>query len=130
MPDERKVVLIADDEPDALEVLRAVLEDEFDLIEAPHGVQALEEARAHRPDLIILDVQMPKKDGFATLYELRRDEATKSIPVVLVTGVAERTGIRFSADAVEAYMGERPDAYVEKPIEPAHLLETARRLTG
>jgi putative two-component system response regulator len=126
----RKVVLVADDEPDAVEFVRSVLEDDFEVIDAPDGLRALEEAKARRPDLIILDVQMPKKDGFTTLYDLRQDPATKSIPVVFLTAVTERTGIPFSADAIEEYMGERPEAYVEKPIDPAHLLGTVRRLTG
>lgn len=130
MSDERKVVLIADDEPDAVAFVRSVLEDDFEVVDAPDGLRALEEAKARRPDLIILDVQMPNKDGFTALYDLRRDPATQSIPVVLLTAVTERTGISFSAQAIEEYMGERPEAYLEKPIDPAHLLQTVRRLTG
>jgi CheY-like chemotaxis protein len=129
MPDERKVVLVADDEPDAIEFVRGVLENDFEVVSAPNGVHALEAVKARRPDLIILDVQMPKKDGFATLYDLRRDEATKSIPVILLTAVTQRTGIPFSAEAIEEYMGERPEAYIEKPIDPDRLLRTVRRLT-
>jgi CheY-like chemotaxis protein len=60
---------------------------------------------------------------------LRHDQATKSIPVILLTAVTKRTGLRFSADAVAEYLGERPEAYVDKPIDPG-LLEAARRLTA
>ena len=128
--ENRKTVLVADDEPDAVEFVRSVLEDDFEVIDASDGLRAVEEAKARRPDLIILDVQMPNKDGFTTLYDLRQDSMTKSIPVVFLTAVTERTGIPFSADAVEEYMGERPEAYIEKPIDPEHLLRTVRRLTG
>ena len=130
MADEKKTVLVADDEVDAIEFVRNVLEEEFDVIAVSDGVKALKAAKEHIPSLIILDIQMPNKDGFATFNELRQDPATKAIPVILLTAVTKRTGIEFSADDVEQYMGERPEAYVEKPIDPGTLLETARRLAG
>ena len=130
MGDEKKTVLIADDEVDAIEFVRNVLEEEFDVTGVGDGAQALTKAKENPPALIILDVQMPKKDGFATFNELRQDPATKAIPVIMLTAVTKRTGIQFSADDMEQYMGERPDAYVEKPIDPDTLLQTARRLTS
>jgi CheY-like chemotaxis protein len=130
VPGEKKVVLIADDEPDAIEYVRNILEEEFQVIGVPDGVKALKEAKQSSPALIILDIQMPAKDGFATFQELRRDPATKSIPVILLTAVTRRTGLRFSADAIEEYMGERPEAYVDKPIDPQRLLDAVRRLTS
>jgi CheY-like chemotaxis protein len=126
---EKKVVLVADDEPDAIEYVCNILEEEFQVIGVPDGVEALTEAKESPPALIILDIQMPGKDGFATFQELRRDPATKSIPVILLTAVTKRTGLRFSADAIEEYMGERPEAYVDKPIDPERLLAAVRRLT-
>jgi CheY-like chemotaxis protein len=129
MPSEKKLVLVADDEPDAIEFVKNVLEDEFDVVGVADGVQALQAAKEQHPSLVILDVQMPNKDGFVTFSDLRRDPATKSIPVILLTAVTRRTGLRFSADAVDEYMGVRPEAYVDKPIDPSRLLETARRLT-
>ena len=130
MPSEKKIVLVADDEPDAIEYVRNVLEEEFEIVAVSDGLAALAAAKERGPDLIILDVQMPEKDGFATFYDLRRTPETKSIPVILLTAVTGRTGIHFSADAVDDYMGERPEAYMDKPIDPKKLLETVRRLTG
>jgi len=130
MASEKKLVLVADDEPDAIAFVTNVLEEEFEVLGVSDGVKALQAAKERRPALAILDVQMPNKDGFTALYDLRRDPATQSIPVVLLTAVTERTGISFSAQAIEEYMGERPEAYVEKPIDPQKLLETARRLTS
>ena len=128
MPDMKKVVLVADDEPDAIDYVRSILADEFEVVGVSNGESAIKAARTRPPALIILDVQMPKKDGFATLYDLRQDDATRSIPVVLLTGMAEHLGIRFSADRVKDYMGERPDAFIDKPVDADQLLATVRRL--
>ena len=118
-----------DDEADAREFVRSVMEAfGVAVLEAADGEEGLAVARREKPALIVLDVQMPVKDGFATLYDLRRDPATRDIPVVFLTGVSGRTGIRFSPDAIEEFMGERPEAYLEKPIDPEHLLRTVRRL--
>lgn len=122
-------VLIVDDELDNRRFVRAVLEDEgYTFVFGRDGADAVEKAAAELPDLIIMDVQMPRKDGFAALYELRQNPALKTIPVVLLTGIAEKTGVRFSADAVQDYMGERPEAFLDKPVDPAKLLATVRRL--
>jgi CheY-like chemotaxis protein len=130
MPDERRLVLVADDEADDREFVRSILGDRFRVAEATDGARALEAAGRLKPALIILDVQMPNKDGLSTLFDLRRDPATRTIPVILLTALAERTGVRFSAKGVEEYMGERPDAYIDKPVDPAALLTTVERLIG
>lgn len=130
MPDARRVVLVADDDPDATAYVSSILEDDFRVVALADGENVLQEATRLTPALVILDVQMPRKDGFAALYDLRQDPATKAIPVIMLTGIGETTGVRFTADKVQAYMGERPDAYLEKPIDAARLAETARQLTG
>lgn len=129
MSSEKKLVLMADDEPDAIEYVRNVLEEEFEVVGVSDGLQALKATKERAPSLVILDIQMPNKDGFATFYDLRQDPETKAIPVILLTAVTQRTGIQFSADAVDEYMGHRPEAYIEKPIDPKKLLETVRQLT-
>jgi len=131
MAKEVRKVLIVDDEPDMREFAQAALEGEgYQLRLAADGGEGIEKAKSERPDLIIMDVQMPKKDGFSALYDLRQDPATKSIPVILLTGVAKKTGVRFSAETVEEYMGERPQAFLSKPVEADELRRTARRLLG
>jgi CheY-like chemotaxis protein len=75
-------------------------------------------------------VQMPKKDGFTVLVELRQDPAMADVPVVMLTGVAEATGVRFSKSDVGEYIGVEPNAYVEKPVDPAALSEVVARLLG
>ena len=129
MANEPKRVLVVDDEPDTRQFVQAALEEDgYDLLDAPNGNVALQKVRADRPDLIIMDVQMPKKDGLSTLYHLRQDPDTKAIPVILFTGVAEKTGVRFSADSVEEYMGERPQAFLNKPVDPEQLRHIVRQL--
>ncbi|MBM4036264.1 MAG: response regulator [Planctomycetes bacterium] len=95
----RKKVLIVDDEADVRDFVQAALEDEgYDFAFGSTGGEALEKAAADKPDLIIMDVQMPKKDGFAALYDLRHDPALKATPVILLTGIAEKAGVRFSRE--------------------------------
>jgi len=124
-----KKVLIVDDEADMRDFVQAALEDDgYQFVLGADGNEAVEKAAAERPDLIVMDVQMPKKDGFAALYDIRHDPALKAIPVILLTGIAEKTGVRFSADTVKEYMGEQPDAYFDKPVVPEELRLAVRKL--
>ena len=124
-------ILVVDDEPDAVEFVKAVLaEAGYEIISASNGVEGLQKARDGEPDLVILDVQMPEKDGFATFDDMRKDPALKAIPVVMLTGVGERTGLKFSAADMGDYFGEQPDAYIEKPIDPQLLVEAVQKALG
>jgi len=126
-----KKILVVDDEPDAVEFVRAVMEEAgHRVVSASGGDEGLAKARAESPDLIVLDVQMPGKDGFTTFAELRRDAQLASIPVVMLTGVGEKLGIGFSAEDMGDFIGEEPEAYVEKPVDPARLAGTVAELRG
>ena len=85
----RPVVLVADDEPDMRRFLKSELEDEYDLVEAMNGLEALEKAEDFRPDIILLDMMMPEMDGLDVCRELRKREATMKIPVILLTARAD-----------------------------------------
>ena len=132
MADEGKAkILVVDDEPDAVEFVKTVLEEAgYEVVSASNGVQGLEKAQAELPNLIILDVQMPEKDGFATFGDLRRDPQLKEIPVIMLTGVGEKVGISFSAEDMGDYLGASPEAYVDKPISPGELVEKVEELLG
>lgn len=128
---EGKKVLVVDDEADMREFIMAVLEDDgCEFITAENGDDGIAKARSESPDLVILDVQMPVKDGFQTLTELRADEATASIPVIMLTGITERTGLKFDAASIGEFHGCEPDAYLEKPIAPDSLRETVTKVMG
>ncbi|MFW6164234.1 MAG: response regulator, partial [Planctomycetota bacterium] len=64
------------------------------------------------------------------LAELRGDQATQDIPVVMLTSVTARTGLKFGPDTVAEYVGSEPEAYIDKPIDPATLRETVGKLIG
>lgn len=127
-----RTILVVDDEPDAIEFVSAVLEDIGDItvLSASDGSSGFEKAKQAKPDLIILDVQMPGRSGFYVFTDIRKNESTSHIPVIMLTGVGEKIGIHFSGDDMEEFMGERPDAYVEKPVEPEQLQKTVRALIG
>jgi CheY-like chemotaxis protein len=131
MPDVTKRILVVDDERDARVFVRAVAEDlGHAVLEAADGDAGLAAARREKPDLIILDVQMPKRDGFAVFADLRADPATRDIPVIMLTAVTARTGIEFSAKHLGEFYGAEPQAYIDKPIEPAALSRAVQRLLG
>jgi CheY-like chemotaxis protein len=69
-------------------------------------------------------------EGFEVFQEMKRDGSLKAIPVVMLTGIREKVGIGFSADEMKDYMGERPNGYIEKPIDPAKLREAINKVLG
>jgi CheY-like chemotaxis protein len=122
-------VLVVDDEPDAVEFVKIVLEEAgYQVVSAFDGEAGIATARAESPDLVILDVQMPVKDGFATFAEMAQDAELGDIPVVMLTGISEKTGLPFSGEDMGQYFGKEPAAYVEKPVDPAILQQTVENL--
>lgn len=131
MNDEQKqqTVLVVDDEPDAVQMLRTIVEAEgCRVISASDGDECVPMAKEQLPDLIILDVMMKRVNGFEAFYRLQQDEQTRGIPVVMLTGVSEHTGIKFSAESMGEFMGRGPAGYIEKPVQPELLLKTIRDL--
>lgn len=120
-------ILVIDDEPDSVAFVQTVLEkDGFTVISAGDGLEGLETARAELPDLIVLDLQMPKMYGYEVFNRLRAHEATRRIPVIMLTGIREQTGVGFSAEDMSELIGEEPNGYVEKPISPEKLSRIVR----
>lgn len=122
-----KTILIVDDDPAVRQTVQAALEpDGYRFLTAINGRAAFAKAKSQAPDAIVMDVQMPKRDGLSALYDLRNDAATQAIPVVILTAVAGETGVRFTAENIEEFMGERPDACLEMPVDPEALRDTLR----
>ncbi len=112
---DRRRVLVVDDEPDVLLLCRVNLEFEgYEVMEASDGVEAMSRVRERRPDVILLDVMMPRMDGWQVLTELKADEELKDIPVVMLTAkVQDQDQIRgWSSGASE---------YITKPFSPLSL---------
>jgi len=125
MTETTRTALVVDDEAVVRDFLRAILESiDWKVIEAPDGETALKIAIERKPQLILLDVQLPGLSGFTTYADLRQNSATSDIPVIMVTGIAEKTGMRFSGKAMGEYMGKEPEAYLEKPLDPEVLKST------
>jgi CheY-like chemotaxis protein len=121
-----KKILIVDDEPAAIDYATAVLEENgYQAISAEDGLEGMDKARAEKPDLILLDIMMPGKGGIAMYQDLRKDEETKDIPVIIITGVAR--GQRFEESMMRKAPGiPLPDGYIEKPMKPEGLLEAVK----
>jgi len=109
-------VLIGDADEEVLSVLSFVLGEEFELLRASDGEQALRLALIERPDLVVLDVHMPKLDGYRVTTQIRRNSATANTPVILLDSQPERIDVLrgFAAGAID---------YVTKPLDPFKLLE-------
>ena len=116
----KKKVLVVDDSPTAMFMVTTILRREpYDLVKAKDGQEAVEVAAAERPDLILMDVVMPRKTGFEACRELKQREDTKSIPVILVT-------TRGEGENVEAGFASGCNDYITKPINAQELLAKVR----
>lgn len=125
----KPTVLVVDDEPDAVKYVTAVLEEAgYRTVSASNGAEGLEKARAEKPDLVILDIQMPGKDGLSVFVDMKKAPELRSIPVIMLTAIGERTGIRVSAAEMGDYFGLEPSAYVEKPVEPEVLRKIVEKV--
>ena len=125
MAETTRTALVVDDEATARVFLRAVLESMgWKVIVACDGETAEKMAVEQKPQLILLDVQLPGESGFSAYAELRQNSATSDIPIIMVTGIAEKTGMRFSGEVMGKYTGKEPEAYLEKPLDPELLKST------
>ena len=130
---DTKLVMIVDDEADAVEFVSSMLEDieGIETASANDGDSALAAIVDMKPDLVILDVQMPGKDGFQVFAELRQQESTQNIPIIMLTGIGERTGLHFSSKEMGEFFGKKPpETYIEKPVSPEILQETVKQVLG
>ena len=124
---EKKRILVVDDEPDFAAIVQTNLEKEgFEVDVAYSGEEGLEKVYGNPPDAIVLDIMMPGKDGYAVCKELKSDEKTVDIPVILLTAVASHvTTTRYShADG----MSTEADDYIAKPASAEEITESIKSL--
>ena len=117
----RPVVLVADDEPDMRRFLKSELNEDYDVIEAADGVQALEKAQQFLPDIILLDMMMPEMDGLEVCHELRQRDVTVNIPVILLTARADEE-TKFDA------LGMGANDFLAKPFSSTELQARIKNL--
>lgn len=124
----QKIIMVVDDEADVRNFLKAaLLEAGFKVITVDDGNVALEELKKQKPDLISLDLVMPKKSGAKFYRELTKNKEWKKIPVIIVTGHARDD--LGQADLKELSMSG-PGIYLEKPVKPNNYIAAIKKLLG
>ena len=121
---DRPVVLVADDDPDILELVRFWLERAgYEVVQARNGEEALQIATENPPDVAVLDVMMPKLSGYDVTRQLRRQDRTSEIPVILLTARVQE------ADVARGFESGADD-YLKKPFSPRELSARVRAILG
>ena len=125
----KKYVLIVDDDPDLVETVCMMLEDKgYEVGKAYDGVEGEEAIKKRHPDLLVLDVMMPRKDGYQLCAELKADSATKDIPVILLTAVGEAVPTTSYTHAQG--MSTEAEEYIPKPVDSKTLVEAVESFFG
>jgi two-component system, OmpR family, alkaline phosphatase synthesis response regulator PhoP len=124
---DKKTILVVDDEPDFVSIVQNNLEKEgFNVRVAYDGVEGMEKVRQSPPDLIVLDVMMPEKDGYQMCSELKGDEKLRDIPVLMLTAVADHV----SSTRYSHYdgMSMEADDYLPKPATAEDITQSVKSL--
>ena len=114
---EKKTVMVVDDDASVLRTVKRMLEDKYNVVIAPSGTKAMTLIGRSKPDVILLDYEMPVIDGRQTLEMIRSDDELKDIPVIFLTGVNDSEHIR-------AVLELKPSGYLLKPADKTRLTET------
>ncbi len=146
-----KTVMLVDDDPNTITFLSAVLQDNgYEVRSADNGSDGLKALKEAVPDLLILDVMMPKKSGFTLFKQIRRDEGLKKLPVLMLTGVAQslqemdeeaddtlqrpqdslREALRKQIEQMRGEGLIKPEMFVDKPVDPESLISQVEELIG
>ncbi|MHC5006534.1 MAG: response regulator [Planctomycetota bacterium] len=146
-----KQILIIDDDHNAVKYLTALLgEHGYDPVTASDGAEGLQKIQQAKPDLIVLDVMMPKKSGFVLFKQLKQDNAYKDIPILMLTGVAGvleelkdqqyktlekpydslRESLKKKIDEMRELGLVRPEMFMDKPVDPDAFIIKVRELLG
>lgn len=128
-----KKVLVVDDDPDVRLFTVTVLEQHgYTPLEATNGEEGKQMIKEAAPDLVILDVLMPRESGVRLYRELKTDKKLKDMPVVILSGIAEKSFLR-SQKALTEFGGDpipEPEYYLEKPVEAEELARTIQKILG
>jgi CheY-like chemotaxis protein len=128
-----KKVLLVDDDNDVTTLVSKLVESAgHEAVVAKNGVEGMSKVREDKPDLIILDVLMPKQSGIRMYREVKTDETLKDIPVIMLSAIAPRSFFR-SQEVLDEFAGQsvpEPEAYVEKPEEPKELVALIKKILG
>ncbi len=118
----QKRILCIEDEPEMIDLIRLILGRRgFEVIGATGGKAGLDAVRSQLPDLVLLDLMMPDMDGWEVYQQMKADEATRNIPVIVVTAKAQ------SIDKVLGLHIAKVDDYIAKPFSPQELLNSVEK---
>jgi len=149
MPQDKEV-LIVDDSEESVVFLSEILEEHgYPYRVARNGREAMKAIRERPPDLVFLDVMMPQKGGIAVFQEMKRDPELVKVPIFIITGASEATGVdimtgeeqpkesyaddftrRYGINVHEQLKVLTPDALIEKPIDPRQIAEKIKEVLG
>lgn len=119
---DKRTAVVIDDEKDLTAFLASILEENgFSVRTANEAVTGEEMIREEPPDIILIDLMMPGRTGIQLFTRLRGDEATRDIPLVMVTGIKDQLNIDWG-EIVDRFKSRKPDGFVEKPIDPERLM--------
>jgi len=119
---ERKKVLVVDDEPGVRQLVSKILSREYTVVEAKDGEEAINVVRSQSPRIVIMDMMMPKMDGLTACYAIKKDPATRGIPVIMLTAIDQELNKKLSTTVMGA------NRYMTKPFNAQELLTTIRQL--
>ena len=116
----KKSVLVVDDEPSVRSLISSLLSEDYTVFQASDGEEAVSAAREHKPNLILMDMMMPKVDGYTACYNIKSEPGLKEIPVIMLSGVGhdlnKKLGMQFGADG-----------YITKPFNLEELEEIVKK---
>jgi CheY-like chemotaxis protein len=126
--EQRFNILVVDDDPDIIEGITTVLEsvDEYVVCTSRDGLECMQAIKEDIPDLLILDLLMPRMDGFAVVRDLRGNPRYRQLPIMILTSVREDASYRRYE--LETGLAMDVQDYIEKPVPPAELLRRVGKL--
>ena len=124
--EKKAKILVVDDDSDFVESTKMVLESKpYEVIVARDGEEGLRKAREENPDLILLDIIMPIKDGFTAAEQLKKDPQLRKIPVLMLTSFSQRVG--ETSIPLSRGLALEAEDYIDKPVAPERLLAIVER---
>ena len=114
---DRKKILIVDDEANIRLLVGSMLGEDYIVLGASDGKEAVDMARSQKPALILMDIMMPRMDGYTACHTIKKDPVTNAIPVVMLTAIGHELNVKLSQE-----MGA--SGYITKPFRPQDLLDT------
>ena len=149
MPEEKQVLIVDDSEESVVFLTEIIEEHGYPYRVARNGKEAMKAMQESRPDLVLLDVMMPQKGGVAVYNEMKRVPELETVPIFIITGASEATGVdmktgeedpkntyaddfsrRFGIEVRDKLKSIEPDAFIEKPIDPQILGEKIKKVLG